>query len=76
MTGAWLPSALTLLAVAATYLCCIRPMRRSKGVCCPAPTARTRQSVDEEIRRTREELSRLCEQAAVRQPDPISRPDR
>lgn len=76
MTGVWLPLALTLLAVAATYLCCIRPMCRSKAGCCPAPTARTRQSVDEEIRRTREELSQLREQAAARQPDPASGPDR
>ncbi|KUL42557.1 hypothetical protein [Streptomyces regalis] len=76
MTDVWLPLALTLLAVAAMYLCCIRPMRRGKGVCRPAPTARTRQSADEEIRRTREELRLLREQAAARRPDPTSRPDR
>lgn len=76
MTGAWLPLTVTLLAVAAMYLCCIRPMRRSKGGCCPAPTTRTRQSVDEEIERTREELRLLREQAAARQPDSTSRTDR
>ncbi|MCY0950667.1 hypothetical protein [Streptomyces sp. H27-S2] len=66
MTGIWLPLAATLLAVAFMYVCCIRPMRRKAG-CCTTPPPRTRESVDEEIRNTREELRVLREQAATRE---------
>ncbi|MBT2396001.1 hypothetical protein [Streptomyces sp. ISL-100] len=75
MTGTWLLLAATLLAVAATYVCCIRPMR-NKGGCCTARPPRTRESVDEEIRRTREELRLLREHSAARQSAPTSGSDR
>ncbi|MBT2487224.1 hypothetical protein J7E96_01450 [Streptomyces sp. ISL-96] len=75
MTGAWLLLVATLLAAVATYVCCIRPMR-NKGGCCPAPPSRTRESVDEEIRRTREELRLLRDQAATRHTHPTPASDR
>ncbi|MEV8311757.1 hypothetical protein AB0P36_31630 [Streptomyces flavidovirens] len=66
MTGVWLPLAATLLAAAVTYVCCIRPMRKNSG-CCPTPPRRAAHSIDEEIKRTREELRQLREQATTRQ---------
>ncbi|MBT2492910.1 hypothetical protein J7E96_31255 [Streptomyces sp. ISL-96] len=63
MTGLWLPLAVTVLALALTYACCIRPMLKQGGRCVP-PSKRSAESVDEEIRRTREELGYLREQAA------------
>jgi hypothetical protein len=74
MTGIWLPLAATALAAALTYLCCIRPMRRHDG-CSPAAPERTEKSVDEEIRRTRQELHLLRAQATVKA-DPVAAPER
>ncbi|MET7714479.1 hypothetical protein [Streptomyces sp. NPDC005407] len=74
MTGIWLPLAATALAAALTYLCCIRPIRRRDG-CSPATPERTKESVDEEIRRTREELRVLHTQTAVKT-DPVAAPER
>ncbi|MDJ0464595.1 hypothetical protein [Streptomyces sp. H27-C3] len=64
MTTLWLPLTVTALAVALTYVCCIRPMRKQGGSC-PAPPQRTSHSVDEEIRLKREELRLLRERAAM-----------
>jgi hypothetical protein len=64
MTGLWLPLFVTTLAVALTYVCCIRPLRKQGG-CRPAPPQRTSQSVDEEILLKREELRLLSERAAT-----------
>lgn len=61
MTGTWIPLAATALAAALTYMCCIRPMRSHNG--CTAAPGRTKESVAEEIRRAREELLLLREQA-------------
>ncbi|AVH60822.1 MULTISPECIES: hypothetical protein [Streptomyces] len=66
MTGIWLPLAATALAAALTYVCCIRPTRRH-GNCSPAGPERTAESVDGEIRRTREELHHLREQASAQE---------
>ncbi|MDQ0939322.1 hypothetical protein [Streptomyces sp. V1I1] len=74
MTGVWLPLAATALAATLTYVCCIRPMRRHEG-CSPVAPERTKQSVDEEIRRAREELRLLRAQSAVRT-DPVAAPER
>ncbi len=63
MTGLWLPPAVTVLALALTYVCCIRPMLKQGGRCVPT-SKRSAESVHEEIRRTREELGDLLEQAA------------
>lgn len=64
MTGLWLPLIITALAVALTYVCCVRPMRKQGG-CCPAPPRRTSHSVDEEILLKREELRLLRERATT-----------
>ncbi|GAB2956489.1 hypothetical protein GCM10023080_014660 [Streptomyces pseudoechinosporeus] len=74
MTSTWLPLAATALAAALTYWCCIRPMRKHNGSS-PAGLERTKASVDEEIRRTREELRLLRAQAAVKA-DPVAAPER
>lgn len=74
MTGIWLSLAATALAAALTYLCCIRPMRRQDG-CGPATPERTEQSVEEEIRRTREERD-LLRARATAETDPVAASDR
>ncbi|MBT2490703.1 hypothetical protein J7E96_19720 [Streptomyces sp. ISL-96] len=74
MTGTWPPLAATALAAALTYVCCIRPMRRHDA-CSPTPHEHTGQSIDEEIRRTREELDLLRAHSAA-ETDPAAAPSR
>jgi hypothetical protein len=59
MTGLWLPLAATALAAALTWWCCIRPMVRNRSCCTPASDT----ELQEELRRARDELQQLREEA-------------
>ena len=62
MTGAWLPLAATALAAALTWWCCVRPMVKNRA--CHGTWVDTGDSeLQEELRRAREELQRLRDQA-------------
>nr|WP_024127485.1 hypothetical protein [Streptomyces sp. F12]AHE40221.1 hypothetical protein pFRL6_134c [Streptomyces sp. F12] len=54
MTGLWLPLAVTVLAAALTWWCCVRPMVRNRS-CHSTPDP----GLQEELRAAREELQRL-----------------
>ena len=62
MTGIWLPLAATVLAAALTWWCCVRPMVRNRS-CHGAQAAAGDLEFQEELRRAREEVRRLREQA-------------
>jgi hypothetical protein len=59
MSG-WLPPALVLMvALAATYLCCVRPMRSGRCHCTPAETPTADDGLERQLRHARAERSRL-----------------
>lgn len=62
MTGIWLPLAATVLAAALTWWCCVRPMAKNRA--CHGTQAGTDDSeFQEELRRAREEVRQLRDQA-------------
>lgn len=59
MTDIWLPLAATALAAALTWWCCIRPMVKNRSCCTTAADP----ELQEELRRAREELQQLRDDA-------------
>jgi hypothetical protein len=67
--------AATAAAIALTWFCCMRPMLRRMGAADEACCASQEQSIDDQIRAAKDELSQLQDSRSDAGPDVIS-PDR
>jgi hypothetical protein len=63
VTDIWLPLAATVLAAALTWWCCIRPMAQNRSCCATTTDAELQAELQKELRRARDELQRLREDA-------------